>query len=131
MKEDIMFEESIIEGRESEEKFYQLAQMRGFLVKPATGMEQFDHIDFHLTSEEDEGTMTAMVDVKSRKRIDRSDNDFNDEWVWIEFKNVRGKEGWIHGIADFIGGASPLANLSEQQKFGVRTGIPFYSLFEE
>lgn len=34
------------------------------------------------------------------------------------------------GIADFIGGASPLANLSEQQKFGVRTGIPFYSLFE-
>ena len=97
-----MFEESIIEGRESEEKFYQLAQMRGFLVKPATGMEQFDHIDFHLTSEEDEGTMTAMVDVKSRKRIDRSDNDFNDEWVWIEFKNVRGKEGWIHGIADFI-----------------------------
>ena len=79
-----MFEESIIEGRESEEKFYQLAQMRGFLVKPATGMEQFDHIDFHLTSEEDEGTMTAMVDVKSRKRIDRSDNDFNDEWVWIE-----------------------------------------------
>ena len=97
-----MFEESIIEGRESEEKFYQLAQMRGFLVKPATGMDHFDHIDFNLTSEEDEGTMTAMVDVKSRKRIDRSDNDFNDEWVWIEFKNVRGKEGWIHGIADFI-----------------------------
>ena len=97
-----MFEESMIEGKESEEKFYQLAQMRGFLVKPATGMEQFDHIDFHLTSEEDEGTMTAMVDVKSRKRIDRSDNDFNDEWIWIEFKNVRGKEGWIHGVADFI-----------------------------
>ena len=97
-----MFEQSIKEGQESEIKFAQLAKLRGFLVEPATGMEQFDHIDFHLTSEEEEGTMTAMVDVKSRKRINRDDDDFSDEWLWIEFKNVRGKEGWIHGIADFI-----------------------------
>ncbi len=97
-----MFEQSIKEGQESEIKFAQLAKLRGFLVEPATGMEQFDHIDFHLTSEEEEGTMTAMVDVKSRKRINRTDDNFSDEWLWIEFKNVRGKEGWIHGIADFI-----------------------------
>jgi len=97
-----MFEQSIIEGQESEEKFSQLAKLRGFLVEPAVGMEQFDHIDFHLTSEEEDGTMTAMVDVKARKRINRSDDDFNDEWLWIEFKNVSGKMGWIHGVADFI-----------------------------
>ena len=46
--------------------------------------------------------MKAMVDVKSRKRINRKDGNYDDEWLWIEFKNVRGKEGWIHGIADFI-----------------------------
>ena len=97
-----MFEQSIKEGQESEIKFAQLAKLRGFLVEPATGMEQFDHIDFHLTSEEEEGTMTAMIDVKSRKRINRNDDDYSDEWLWIEFKNVRGKEGWIHGVADFI-----------------------------
>ena len=90
-----MFEKNIEEGRESDNKFAQLAKMRGFIVEPATGIEQIDHIDFHLTSEEEEGKMTAMVDVKSR-----SNN--NDEWLWIEFKNVSGKEGWIHGIADFI-----------------------------
>ena len=90
-----MFEKNIEEGRESDNKFAQLAKMRGFIVEPATGIEQIDHIDFHLTSEEEEGKMTAMVDVKSR-----SNN--NDEWLWSEFKNVSGKEGWIHGIADFI-----------------------------
>ena len=97
-----MFEKSIQEGQESELKFAQLAKMRGFLVEPATGMEQIDHVDFHLTSEEEDGTMTAMVDVKARKRINRNDSEFNDEWLWIEFKNVSGKLGWIHGVADFI-----------------------------
>ena len=97
-----MFEQSIVEGQESEEKFSQLAKLRGFLVEPATGMEQIDHVDFHLTSEEEDGTMTAMVDVKARKRINRNDSEFNDEWLWIEFKNVSGKLGWIHGVADFI-----------------------------
>ena len=90
-----MYEQSIKEGLSAEEEFSRLAKLRGFGVKPATGMEQFDHIDFHLTSDEEDGVMTAMVDVKSR-----SNN--NDEWLWIEFKNVSGKEGWIHGIADFI-----------------------------
>ena len=97
-----MFKESLKEGLLSEEKFSRLAKLRGFVVEPATGMEQFDHIDFHLTSEEEDGTMTAMVDVKSRKRINRDDEEFNDDWLWIEFKNVSGKLGWIHGLADFI-----------------------------
>ena len=97
-----MFEKSIQEGQESELKFAQLAKMRGFLVKPATGIEQIDHVDFHLTSEEEDGTMTAMIDVKARKRINRNDDEFDDEWLWIEFKNVRGKQGWIYGVADFI-----------------------------
>ena len=45
-----MFEQSIKEGQESEIKFAQLAKLRGFLVEPATRMQQFDQIDFHLTS---------------------------------------------------------------------------------
>ena len=97
-----MFEQSILEGRESELKFEALAKMRGFLVKPATGIEQIDHVDFHLTSEEEDGTMSAMVDVKARKKTSRKDNKYNDDWVWIEFKNVQGKDGWIYGDADFI-----------------------------
>tara|TARA_R110002020_G_scaffold156437_2_gene338542 strand:+ start:382 stop:882 length:501 start_codon:yes stop_codon:yes gene_type:complete len=97
-----MYEQSIQEGYTAEDEFSRLAKLRGFIVKPATGMEQFDHIDFHLTSDEEDGIMTAMVDVKARKRIKRTDDEFQDEWIWIEFKNVRGKDGWLHGLADFI-----------------------------
>ena len=97
-----MYKQSILEGLTAEKEFSRLAKIRGFKVEPATGMEQFDHIDFHLTSDEEDGIMTAMVDVKSRKRISRSNKEFQDDLVWIEFKNVRGKDGWLYGIADFI-----------------------------
>ena len=97
-----MYEQSIKEGLSAEEEFSRLAKLRGFAVKPATGMEQFDHVDFHLTSEEEDGLMTAMVDVKARKRKKRSDSYVQDEWIWVEFKNVRGKDGWLYGLADFI-----------------------------
>ena len=97
-----MYKQSIKEGKSAEDEFSRLAKLRGFLVKPATGMEQFDHVDFHLTSEEEDGLMTAMVDVKARKRKKRSDSYVQDEWIWGEFKNVRGKDGWLYGLADFI-----------------------------
>lgn len=97
-----MYKQSIKEGKSAEDEFSRLAKLRGFLVKPATGMEQFDHVDFHLTSEEEDGLMTAMVDVKARKRKKRSDSYVQDEWIWVEFKNVRGKDGWLYGLADFI-----------------------------
>ena len=97
-----MYKQSIKEGKSAEDEFSRLAKLRGFLVKQATGMEQFDHVDFHLTSEEEDGLMTAMVDVKARKRKKRSDSYVQDEWIWVEFKNVRGKDGWLYGLADFI-----------------------------
>ena len=92
-----MYKKSIKSDLKSEEMFSNLAEMRGFKVEPATGLEQIDHVDFHLTSNEEDGKMTAMVDVKNNK-----DKDCHKDWIWIEFKNVQGKDGWIHGIADFI-----------------------------
>lgn len=97
-----MYKESIEQGQSAEDKFFRLAKLRGFQIHPATGMEQFDHVDFHLTSEEEDGSMNAMVDVKARKRVKRRDVDPQDEWIWVEFKNVRGKDGWLYGLADFI-----------------------------
>ena len=92
---DIMYKKSIQRNLETEEMFSNLAEMRGFKVEVATGVEQIDHIDFHLTSNEEDGRMTAMVDVKGNK-------DCHKDWIWIEFKNVQGKDGWIYGISDFI-----------------------------
>ena len=96
---------SITEGLQTEKRFKELAEIRGFEVREATREEQFDHIDFHLTldSPTREGDkLKARVDVKGRKRLNRRNIDFEDEWVWIELKNVRGKDGWLYGASDFI-----------------------------
>ena len=41
-------------------------------------------------------------DVKGMKKINRSDQDKQDDITWIEGTNVRGKPGWIKGKADYI-----------------------------
>ena len=96
---------SIAEGLQAEQRFKKLAEVRGFEVRESTKEEQFDHIDFHLTlnSPTKEGVkLKARVDVKARKRLNRRNIDFEDEWVWIELKNVMGKDGWLYGASDFI-----------------------------
>ena len=42
------------------------------------------------------------VEVKSKKRINRSDKDEQNELIWVELRNVRGKTGWLFGKADLI-----------------------------
>ena len=43
-----------------------------------------------------------MVDVKSRKKTSRKDKNFNDDWIWLELKNVQGKDGWLLGASTHI-----------------------------
>jgi len=96
---------SIAEGLQAEQRFKKLAETRGFEVREATRSEQFDHIDFHLTLDsptKEGGKLKAKVDVKGRKRLGRRNIDFEDDWVWIELKNVTGSDGWLYGASDFI-----------------------------
>lgn len=41
-------------------------------------------------------------EVKCQKRLRREDDQTSAEWVWIEFKNIRGNPGWLYGKADII-----------------------------
>lgn len=41
-------------------------------------------------------------DVKSLKKINRSDDKFDLNKIWIEFQNVNGDIGWLYGEADYI-----------------------------
>ena len=42
------------------------------------------------------------MDVKSRKRTSRKDKKFNDDWIWLEYRNVQGKNGWLAGESTHI-----------------------------
>jgi hypothetical protein len=48
------------------------------------------------------GDTPFKFDVKGLKKINRFDNDFQNDSTWIEGTNVRGDKGWIKGNANYI-----------------------------
>lgn len=86
-------------GASAEASFYQAAKSVGWHIEDAPKQDQFKHIDYYV--ETTNGSKISF-EVKSRKKIKRSDNNLNDEYLWIEFKNVQGNRGWLYGKADCI-----------------------------
>ena len=77
-----------IQGKEKEKKFAELFKN----TEPSTAKEdRQEHWDLKIISK---------VDVKGLKKIDRSNNDYNEYWHWVELKNIGGNEGWLFGKAD-------------------------------
>ena len=74
--------------------FAKLLNKRTTDVRAADLKEQFSHVDYF--------SDFGKIDVKARKRVARSDDNTQDDLVWLEFKNVQGKLGWLYGEADWI-----------------------------
>lgn len=74
--------------------FAKLLNKRTTDVRAADLKEQFSHVDYF--------SDFGKIDVKARKRVARSDDNTQDDLVWLEFKNVQGKFGWLYGKADWI-----------------------------
>jgi len=94
-----------VEGHNAEKSFVELAEEKSFEVTPATRKaNMFSHIDFILERiiEGEAEPLTLKVDVKARKRTSRKDKKFNDDWIWLEFRNVQGKNGWLAGESTHI-----------------------------
>ena len=74
--------------------FAKLLNEKAIEARAADLKEQFSHVDYV--------TDFGKIDVKARKRVARKDSDVQDDLVWLEFKNVQGKIGWVYGKADWI-----------------------------
>lgn len=85
-------------GKNAEDAFLALVKTKKCEVREATLQEQFDHIDYIVTKNNTEITF----DVKAMKKISRSSNKVSSDLVWIEFKNVSGKSGWLYGKSQYI-----------------------------
>lgn len=94
------FASSINEGNAAEKKFEEIIKKLGFTCKYLSDFKSqcHDHVDY---SVEKDGK-TALIDVKAMKRISRSDKKPSSSKIWLEFKNVNGKNGWLYGKANFI-----------------------------
>lgn len=63
-------------------------------VTPSTKEEDmYEHWDLKIE---------AKIDVKSLKKESRSDLFYNENFHWVEIKNVHGKLSWLYGDADFF-----------------------------
>ncbi len=93
------YKDSYIEGNISENLFVSVAENNGFLVKESSKNDNiFNHIDFYLTKD----NIKISFDVKGQKRKNRHDKNKSNEIVWVELKNVKGKNGWLYGKQDYV-----------------------------
>ena len=76
--------------------FIELAKSRGYIVhKPSFGQKK-NNIDLVLEGQINKKPIKVTVDIK--KRNSKNGN----KWVWIEYENSKGRDGWIYGSAQFI-----------------------------
>lgn len=89
---------SILEGSISEDQFSKILQKKGWSVIPSDRELQYKHVDFILTKE----NVQLTVDVKSKKRLSKTDQNLNQEWLWVEFAGHSGLPGWLYGLSTHI-----------------------------
>lgn len=93
------FIESVKEGDAAENLFIFEAERRGYFIERSTKYENINnHIDCWILKNH----KRVSIDVKARKRLTRNNAKYSDDFIWIEFKNVAGKKGWINGDQDII-----------------------------
>jgi hypothetical protein len=86
-------------GEKAECLFAEMTQQSGWQVSPSSKDENIDeHWDFQIVKGEEK----FKVEVKSQKRINRTDDGTQLDYTWVELRNVRGKVGWLFGKADLI-----------------------------
>lgn len=87
-------------GQKAEDTFARMAIQQGWKVEPAPERGNIDeHYDYIISKE----NQTFKVEVKSKKRVSRSDDGTQDELIWVELHGVREKDpGWLFGKADLI-----------------------------
>ena len=77
---------SFKEGTDTENKFKELLQSKGYeVIKSTKKQDIYDHIDFYVNG--------YGIDVKGRRYT---------QTIWLEIQNVKGKDGWLKGKAKYI-----------------------------
>jgi len=91
---------SALIGQKGEDLFVELIEKKKHItVVKATWKENvYDHIDYTLIGND----YKITVDVKAMKRTGRWDGKPQDKIIWLEIKNVSGKNGWLLGKANCI-----------------------------
>lgn len=84
-------------SQEQSVSFDMMASARGYSPKKNRG-SKYRNVSHILKGKGKEGKPIYLrFDVKKSKNKKQ-----NEDWLWIEFKNSNGENGWIHGDAHFV-----------------------------
>jgi hypothetical protein len=91
------------EGDKAANKFVKACEAIGYKARKSTDKEDmYDHIDYWVKRKNHRNEdIESGVDVKGGN---------HPHCVWVEFKNVIGKKGWMYGEAEFIAFEMPEEN---------------------
>lgn len=95
------YKKSVELGNAVEEKFMNALKnkFKGCNVYSSTKWEnQNKHIDVKFILEE----CKVTFDVKSEKKVSRSDSDASKDFTWVELQNNFGGKGWLYGSEKYI-----------------------------
>ncbi len=95
----MIHQHSFTEGYQAETFFRKLAESNGYTISVASSNQNIkEHWDLEIQKEGER----YKVDVKAAKRNHRRDTNVQNQFIWVEFRNVRGEGGWLYGKADLI-----------------------------
>lgn len=86
-------------GDRAEEAFKKVAENNGWGVTKATKSQDiFQHWDYYIESYDFQHHQIEAyrVDVKARKKLSRRDQDYCDDWAYVEFMLPGGGPGWLY-----------------------------------
>lgn len=88
-------------GEKAENILKKLLEERGWKVEYSSKNEDMDE---HWDLKVEKNGKTYRIDAKAMKKLQRKDNQVQDEWQWIELHGVRKTDkGWLYGgKADLI-----------------------------
>ncbi len=112
MKDNVFIDERSAQmGESAEKQFDRAAKAQGKSVRKASRYEErVLHIDRWLGdkrwrpayNQSMKDKPEISVEIKAMKRISRASAKPQSEWLWVEFKNVSGGEGWLYGGATLL-----------------------------
>lgn len=76
--------------------FIEIAESKGYKVHKPSFAERKKNVDYILEGQINGSSTEVRVDLK--KKNGKNAN----HWVYIEYENSKGGEGWLHGMSDFI-----------------------------
>lgn len=88
-----IIQEMYRKGVNVENEFILLAESNGYKCRKSTRNEDItEHWDVEITKND----ILLKVDIKGLRKIDRNDSKPNQDYTWLEIKNVHGNVGWCY-----------------------------------